>query len=931
MTSTRFKKIENALQQAGCNFNRKGDKLQAQCPCPGHDDKEPSLSVAENKDGKIGIYCHAGCETEDVLKALGFNFEILFPQKKEKKRIVAEYDYRDEDGTLLYQVVRFQPKKFVQRKPKSGGGWTWSTKGVKRVIYNLNAVLKQIENEKPIFFVEGEKDAQALIKRNLCATTTAMGAGKWNNSYNQYFKGAELIILPDNDLPGKKHAVEVTDQLIGTAKSIRIVSLPDLKTKEDVSDWLSRGGTAGDLLSISFDTEPVHSKTEAQAFLDVNTEIDDNDPRNTKNRFFEDRLKIYSNDEEERVVADFNIDIKSIVKDDREGQIFYIKLKELDRGRKRISDTIEIKPEYLDDLRSFYKAIRPYSMGEILQYRSYKTKPLNIFKWLLQNFDKPIVRRPDHVGKTKADGRPFWLFGNAVICPPFKGHEGKIVSSNESDEFIINDKLGFTLPLYDSKAEKEQLAPTVNTHVESGDVLLGEIKEKVIRLIGGGDATGDAKNYGKLLLAYVIYHLYEEQLYYANDINGHTVMFYVHGPKGTGKTTYFNTILRAFFGLHKTKEIKGNTVSVPGIENTMSMYSQLPVCYDEYNPDAADVTYQHINGYYHKTARSVSDTDRKNRNKFTHIRSSFSITSNFRINLDVDQADTTQSRTIYFQYKKEYRSEDDELFEWMKDNLHDLSSVTSYLLVNQTDEKRKNVKKMAQERYAAIKKALEAKIAERPKKYVVEHRLTDNYSRLLACYELIFGVDEELRQFIEDELLGRFSSARVNKREYALLNQLIFLASAGRTKESWHYHYSNKQKELYVDINQCYQSYENYKRDKAISLSQFREILKDYFQDCGGFEVGTKWWYGTYYNNDHDPVPVDKPQHSYILTYNQVNAKGNLLREMFPPKSDHRQKLRKLKKGIDEEEVKTDKNGDGAETQENQKRNQFELDDEAPF
>lgn len=934
MISTRFQKIEQALQHSGCTFKTKGDGLQSQCPCPGHEDNEPSLSITENKDGKIGVYCHAGCATEDILKALGFNYEILFPKKKEKSRIVAEYEYTDENGKLLYQAVRFHPKKFVQRKPKAGGGWDWNLKGVKRVIYNLPAVLYQIKNEKPVFLVEGEKDANALIKRNICATTVPMGAGKWQTDFNPYFKDAELIILPDNDRPGKKHAVEVTEQLLNTAKSIRIVSLPDLKTKEDVSDWLARGGTAEELLEIAFDTEPVGSRTEAEAFLDINTEIGDDDPRNIKDLFFEDKLKIYSNDNEERVVADFNIDIKSIVKDDREGQIFYVKLKELDRGRKRITDTIEIKPEFLDDLRSFYKAIRPYSMGEILQYRSYKTKPLNIFKWLLQNFDKPIVRRPDHVGFTKADGRPFWLFGNAVICPPHKENKGKIVTPNKSDEFIINDKLGFTLPLYDSQAEKEQLAPFINTDVEKGDVLLGEIKDKIIRLVGGGDPTGAAKNYGKLLLGYVIYHLYEEELYYANDINGHTVMFYVHGPKGTGKTTYFNTILRAFFGLHKTKDIKGNTVSVPGIENTMSMYSRLPVCYDEYNPEAADISYQHINGYYHKTARSVSDTDRNNRNKFTHIRSTFSITSNFRINLDVDQADATESRVVYFQYKKEYRSDDNELFEWIKDNLHKLSTVTAYLLMNQTDEKRKEVKKMASRQYNSIKEALEAQMAERPKKYVAEHRLTDNYSRLLACYELIFGSDKELRQFIEAELLERFASARTNQREYALLNQMIFLASAGHIKESWHYHYNNKQKELYVNINQCYQSYEKYKRDKAISLSQFREILKDYFEDCGGFEVGTKWWYGKYYNNDHNPVVVDKAQHSYILTYAQVNESGNLLTEIFPPKDDHRQKLRRLKKGldenIDETSHKNDKNTALTDLNaENMK--QMDIDDEAPF
>jgi 5S rRNA maturation endonuclease (ribonuclease M5) len=905
MTSVRFQKIEAALKDAGCTFTTRGHSIQSQCPA--HDDDNPSLSIKENKDGKILINCHAGCHTQHILEALGFNFEILFPQDSRKNgqgRIVAEYDYTDENGKLLFQAVRFHPKSFRQRKPKAGGGWSWSLKGVRRVLYNLPSVQKNINAGKPVFLVEGEKDAEALIKRGICATTSPMGAEKWKSQYNDSLKAAELIILSDNDLPGKKHAVHITQQLLETAKSIRVLLLPDLKTKEDVSDWLAGGGTGEELLEMAFDCDPVDDVATAEALLDINTELDGNDPRGVKDLFFEDSLKVYSNDQEERVVADFNIDIKSIVKDDREGQIFYIRIRELDRGRPRLSDTIEIKPEFLDDLRSFYKAIRPFSMGEILQYRSYKTKPLALFKWLLQNFDKPIVRRPDHVGFTKGSGgRPFWLFGNAVICPPWQDNQAKIIHPNQSDEFIVNEKLGFTLPLYDSEAEKEQLAPSVNTNLANINAFLGEVKAKIIELIGGGDPTGEAKNYGKLLLAYVIYHLYEEDLYYANDINGHTIIFYVFGPKGTGKTTYFNTILRAFFGLEQTKDIKGNTVSVPGIENIMSMYSRLPVCYDEFNPEAANVSYQHINGYYHKTARSVSDTDRKNRNKFTHIRSSFSITSNYRINLDVDQADATESRTIYFQYKKEYRSDDSDLFEWMKNHLHQLSAITVSLLMGQTDQKRKTVKKESKKLFHSMRSALKTQISKTPRKYVEEHRLTDNYTRLLACYELIFGQDDDLRGFIKKELLRRFANAKSNQKENALLNQLIFLASSGRLKECWHYHYSNKQKELYVDISQCYQSYEAYRREKAVSLSQFREILKDYFEDCGGFERESKRWHGRYYNNDHNPVDVYKVQHSYILTYEQVNQPDNLLSDLFPPQDEHREKLRRLKNDETTEEA----------------------------
>ncbi|MFH5833760.1 hypothetical protein [Halalkalibaculum sp. DA384] len=888
MVSKRVQTIINALKQAGSDVS--GGRGQWQAQCPVHKDDKASMSMTEDRSGKIMIYCHAGCKTRDILDQLDLDWDILFPERNKRgNKIIKTYPYTDEDGKLLFEVVRKQNKQFLQRQPATGGEWKWTSKGVRKVIYNLPDVLEAREEGRPIFICEGEKDADALIKRDLVATTSPMGAGKWRDEFNEFFDGAEVIILPDNDDPGREHAVAVTAGIIDHAKKVRILELPGLKEKQDVSDWLIGGGTRDELLELAFDTEPVSSESEAEAFLGIDTDIEeDEEPRSIKDLYFEEKLKIYANDENERVIADFNIDIKSIVKDDREGQIFYVKIRELDRGVERVSDTIEIKPEYLDDLRSFYKAIRPYSMGEILQYRSQKTKPLSIFKWLLQNFDKPIVRRPDHVGFTKANGRPFWLFGNALICPPWEDHEAKVVEPNEAGEYIVDETLGFTLPLYKNEMEKEQLAPFINCDTSGIDSFMGEAKEKIIRLIGGGDPDGRAPNYGKILLGYVIYHLYEQQLYYANDINGHTVMLYVHGPKGTGKTTYFNTLLRAFFGLHKTKEIKGNTVSIPSIENSMGMYSQMPVCYDEFNPEQSDITYQHINSYYHRTSRSVSDVDRQNRNKFTPIRSSLAITTNYPINLDVDQADATDSRTINFQYKKEYRSDDEDLFDWLKANLDNFSQITTYLLLSQTDKKRQEVKEKAEAYYRKMKTAVDREAREHPNKYNVEHRLTDNYTRILASYELVFGRDNGFRTFIYEELLSRFAAARANNKEVALLNQLAYLASSGRLKESWHYYYNDNKKELYVNLTQCYQLYEDFRRDQAIPMGQFRNILREYFDQCGGYATGTTRWYGSYYDRENNKVEVNKAQHSYILRYDQLD-RNNMLKELFPPTDEDTQ------------------------------------------
>ena len=109
--------------------------------CPAHEDKRNSLSITEGSDSRILVKCFAGCTFEKICAAKGWNLSDLFPQsngngngsRKPSPRIVAEYDYPDERGDLLYQNVRYQPKDFRQRRPDGNGGWTWKLDGVRRV------------------------------------------------------------------------------------------------------------------------------------------------------------------------------------------------------------------------------------------------------------------------------------------------------------------------------------------------------------------------------------------------------------------------------------------------------------------------------------------------------------------------------------------------------------------------------------------------------------------------------------------------------------------------------------------------------------------------------------------------------------------------------------------------------------------------------
>lgn len=225
-----------------------GDEWKALCPA--HDDKQASLTIRE-KDGKILLHCHAGCTYQAITAVIGGTLSGKRPtDPTAKPNIVKVYDYTDSEGRLLYQAVRYQPKDFRQRRPDGNGGYIWNLNGVIRVLYRLPAVLTSIEAHSPVYVCEGEKDCHSLESIGLCATCNAGGAEKWQAEYSDSLQGADVIILPDNDGPGRKHAEQVARSLKGKAQSIRILELPGLPAKGDVSDWIAAGGTAVQLLEL---------------------------------------------------------------------------------------------------------------------------------------------------------------------------------------------------------------------------------------------------------------------------------------------------------------------------------------------------------------------------------------------------------------------------------------------------------------------------------------------------------------------------------------------------------------------------------------------------------------------------------------------------------------------------------------------------------
>jgi hypothetical protein len=226
--------------------------------CPAHDDRDPSLTISEGADGRTLLKCFGGCQTNSICAKVGLTLADLFADKPERnghaKKIVAAYRYHDADGKLLFEVVRFEPKDFRQRRPDATApdGWTWNTRGVSKVLFRLPEILRDIQKGMFIFICEGEKDALALAEHGISATSNPGGAGKWQDSFSETLRGCDCVIIADKDKAGRDHAQLVAGKLHGVAKSVRVIELPDTNGKpvKDAFDFFAAGGDTGKICEL---------------------------------------------------------------------------------------------------------------------------------------------------------------------------------------------------------------------------------------------------------------------------------------------------------------------------------------------------------------------------------------------------------------------------------------------------------------------------------------------------------------------------------------------------------------------------------------------------------------------------------------------------------------------------------------------------------
>ena len=242
------------------NVKKSGANWHASCPCR-NGDENPSLSVKEGDDGRVLLACHFGspCNVNQICEALGMKIKDLYPPESQtkvpakKNKLVKAYPYVDENGVLLFEKLRYVnedgKKTFRQRRPDPDkkGAYLYDLDGTRKVLYNLPAVIKGVADGQPIWIVEGEKDADTLIKKGIVATTTTGGAGVWDGEHTRHLAGAYVEVIADNDKPGILHALDVSSKLRAAGCNVNTWVCGEHK---DISDHLQAGLSIDELLEL---------------------------------------------------------------------------------------------------------------------------------------------------------------------------------------------------------------------------------------------------------------------------------------------------------------------------------------------------------------------------------------------------------------------------------------------------------------------------------------------------------------------------------------------------------------------------------------------------------------------------------------------------------------------------------------------------------
>ena len=275
---------EEIAKQLG-NAKKVNGQWLASCPVPGHGrgngDKNPSLSISEGPDGKALFHCHGGCDQQTVFQVIrergllpeleGRNVEPLALIKPITRQLEQEWHYTDEEGVTLFIKQRYKTHdakgKDYRLIKVDEAGRRHATLGDARIVpYKLPELLDAIGKGRYVYLTEGEKAADAIISLGSVATSSHAGSGTWPDAITEYFAGANVVILPDNDAPGWKYAKKAAAKILQVAKSVRVVDLGGEEQGDDAYEWIySQGKTRQDLADLVKAQAPITSDQEVQA------------------------------------------------------------------------------------------------------------------------------------------------------------------------------------------------------------------------------------------------------------------------------------------------------------------------------------------------------------------------------------------------------------------------------------------------------------------------------------------------------------------------------------------------------------------------------------------------------------------------------------------------------------------------------------------
>lgn len=230
---------------------------RAQCRCPAHPDKQASLTISKGRKCTL-FRCHAGCQLDDILRAAGLEkkdtfYELesreinwkYYVESREKRKIEAVYNYVSSvTGAYAFTKIRLEGKRILygilENNRFSYGLKGQNRKQLKAIYGSLEAIKKAIKEGRPVFVPEGEKDCDTLKKQGYTAFSYG-GVNDWQSDFAELLRDANVIILADNDQPGKAVAQRIYDDLAGIAKSRKVVvPMPDTE-KADITDYFAVG------------------------------------------------------------------------------------------------------------------------------------------------------------------------------------------------------------------------------------------------------------------------------------------------------------------------------------------------------------------------------------------------------------------------------------------------------------------------------------------------------------------------------------------------------------------------------------------------------------------------------------------------------------------------------------------------------------------